>query len=317
MGYEQTADQRAGAPRRPPPGWYPDPAGLRVLRWWDGAQWGSHTQPLPGIGHVPQPPYPDATAAASEGYGGFGQQSIGRHRQQGGLQDLGLASDPYRASFPPVEPERPDTYQLQEPEGRYQPQELPQQASAPGPQLQPHRAVRRPRSRKVRNALIGLGTLIGIIVAISVATARSQNWYADGKAFVLRDNKVDSANLVGPPGIVQKWCTGVVDTGTAPVPTGPLPPTADGSAATQWVSGCAEGYAETHPNDQDGTAGTIWDTSPAAAAPALVSPSASYTPLSLTCTLQYWIPPSAPFTYTYSASGWQPITGPQDDLGGG
>ncbi len=47
-------------------------------------------------------------------------------------------------------------------------------------------------------------TLIGIIVAISVVTARSQNWYADGKAFALRDNKVDSANLVGPPGIVHQ-----------------------------------------------------------------------------------------------------------------
>jgi hypothetical protein len=38
--------------------------------------------------------------------------------------------------------------------------------------------------------------------------------------------------------------------------------------------------------------------------------------LTLACRLQYWIPASAPFTYTYSASGWQPISGPQDDFGG-
>jgi len=82
----------------------------------------------------------------------------------------------------------------------------------------------------------------------------SQNWYADGKAFVLRDNKVDTANLVGPPGIVQTWCTNIVSSGTAPVPTGTLPPTTDSSAVTQWVSGCVEGYDETHTNDPDGAA---------------------------------------------------------------
>lgn len=38
-------------PHQPQPGWYPDPGGQQALRWWDGAQWGPHTQPLPG----PQP----------------------------------------------------------------------------------------------------------------------------------------------------------------------------------------------------------------------------------------------------------------------
>lgn len=98
-----------------------------------------------------------------------------------------------------------------------------------------------------------LGVYAGSLAVLG-GTA-SANWYADGKAFALRDNQVDTANLIGPPGIVQQWCTGVVDAGTAPVPTGPLPLTADGSAVTQWVSGCAAGYAETHPNDPDGTAG--------------------------------------------------------------
>jgi hypothetical protein len=38
-------------PRLPKPGWYPDPNGQQVLRWWDGRAWGPHTQPLPD----PQP----------------------------------------------------------------------------------------------------------------------------------------------------------------------------------------------------------------------------------------------------------------------
>ena len=33
-------------PTGPPAGWYPDPGGQRVLRWWDGIAWGPHTQPL-------------------------------------------------------------------------------------------------------------------------------------------------------------------------------------------------------------------------------------------------------------------------------
>ena len=26
-----------------PPGWYPDPGGLRLRRWWDGGRWTHHT----------------------------------------------------------------------------------------------------------------------------------------------------------------------------------------------------------------------------------------------------------------------------------
>lgn len=118
------------------------------------------------------------------------------------------------------------------------------------------RPARAPTASAARTwARIGVAAFACLAVyAGSLAiVGTSQNWYADGKAFALRDNKVDSANLVGPSGIVQNWCTGVVDSGTAPVPTGPLPPTADSSAVTQWVSGCMEGYAETHPNDPDGT----------------------------------------------------------------
>ena len=32
----------------PPPNWYPDPAGLAPLRWWDGTQWTSYTAGVPG-----------------------------------------------------------------------------------------------------------------------------------------------------------------------------------------------------------------------------------------------------------------------------
>ena len=36
-------------PAGPPPGWYLDPGGQQVLRWWDGRQWAPHTQPLPDL----------------------------------------------------------------------------------------------------------------------------------------------------------------------------------------------------------------------------------------------------------------------------
>jgi uncharacterized protein YxjI len=42
----------------PPPGWYPDPAGLGGGRWWDGQGWSDHVQPAPHQPESPVPPPP-------------------------------------------------------------------------------------------------------------------------------------------------------------------------------------------------------------------------------------------------------------------
>jgi hypothetical protein len=77
--------QQGDAPAGPPPGWYLDPGGLQVLRWWDGRQWGPQTQPLPGLTQESQPPHPDATASGTGGYGAFPSQQgdAGQQGQQG------------------------------------------------------------------------------------------------------------------------------------------------------------------------------------------------------------------------------------------
>jgi hypothetical protein len=70
--YERGALQ---PPSGPPPGWYLDPGGMQLLRWWDGVQWTSHRQPLPaepaeGAGRhrvhtAPNPVSSDAPASSS------------------------------------------------------------------------------------------------------------------------------------------------------------------------------------------------------------------------------------------------------------
>jgi len=53
-------------PTGPPPGWYLDPNGLQVMRWWDGGQWGTHTQPLPASREEPRPAQPGASAYSAD-----------------------------------------------------------------------------------------------------------------------------------------------------------------------------------------------------------------------------------------------------------
>ena len=58
VSYQPPQDDRDDAAARQPSGWYLDPIGQQALRWWDGAQWGQQTVPLPGRGPEPQPGYP-------------------------------------------------------------------------------------------------------------------------------------------------------------------------------------------------------------------------------------------------------------------
>jgi Protein of unknown function (DUF2510) len=166
MSYQQPPNDRPNAPPGPPPGWYPDPNGLPILRWWDGGQWGPHTQPLPGMRQQLQPQFPDAEPAGSERYSAFGQEDADRNWQQTGPQGgtasrTGGASGQYPAAFPAAPPQDP-----------YQPYGQPQQPHVPVPQPQAHRTPRR-RRNKARGVLIGLGTLIGIIAIIVATTAHS------------------------------------------------------------------------------------------------------------------------------------------------
>lgn len=67
-----------GAQPRQEPGWYPDPAGQQVLRWWDGTAWTPHTQPMA------EPP-PGVVLRTGPGPGG--------PSQIGGAQIGGAAAD--------------------------------------------------------------------------------------------------------------------------------------------------------------------------------------------------------------------------------
>jgi hypothetical protein len=66
-------------PRQPQPGWYPDPGGSRVLRWWDGTAWTPHTQPLPDL----QPPTTPLPGMAPPAAGPAPQPAGHRSRRSG------------------------------------------------------------------------------------------------------------------------------------------------------------------------------------------------------------------------------------------
>lgn len=157
MSYQLPPDYEAGTASRNPPGWYLDPIGLQALRWWDGAQWARHTQPLLEPAWERPSPYPDAAASASGGYGAARQPGVGRHRQQDGPQ---AARNMRRAwaqeLFPPVRTQaQPDPSQPQDPQGSPD-----QQYRVPGPPSPAHPASRQRRNHKARDALTGFGALI-------------------------------------------------------------------------------------------------------------------------------------------------------------
>jgi Protein of unknown function (DUF2510) len=162
MSYQQPPEHQTDPPQGLPPGWYPDPGGLRMLRWWDGARWTQHTEPLP----QPPPPYPNDAAAWPEADGVFGQESTGRHPQQRGpAQPPGLSSDPYPAAIPPAEVQESNPYEPQGPQDPYQPARWPQQQPhGRPPRAQPHRAPRRPRKRPQSGFLV-----VGAVIAVAGA----------------------------------------------------------------------------------------------------------------------------------------------------
>lgn len=51
------------------PGWYPDPSGQPLMRWWDGVTWTDQTQPTQAPPGTFQPPSNYPTWSPPQGYG--------------------------------------------------------------------------------------------------------------------------------------------------------------------------------------------------------------------------------------------------------
>jgi hypothetical protein len=72
-------DQPPQDPYQARPGWYADPGGQQLLRWWDGRAWTPHIQPGPDM----QPgaaPYGTGPTSYGAGLGMAGQQQPAGHR---------------------------------------------------------------------------------------------------------------------------------------------------------------------------------------------------------------------------------------------
>jgi hypothetical protein len=127
------------------------------------------------------PSSPDAASTTSGGYDKFGQERAGRHRQQSGPKDTAADPPDLRAgSSPapilPVQREQPGPYRQERPQDPYKPQGWPPQDPYK-PQGWPSQQQRKRNTRNaligLSGALIGLSALIGIIVAISLATTHN------------------------------------------------------------------------------------------------------------------------------------------------
>ena len=152
MSYQPPPGDRDDAAPGQPPGWYIDPIGQQALRWWNGAQWGQQTQPLPGRGLEPQPVYPQQL------YEQLPRQPSFTPDQQYGTP---AGQSPYLGH-----PQYPGTPYGQNPSPQTQ-----SYGQQPGPASGHNgRPPRKswPRRHKV---LTVLGGLVALIIIVSIATA--------------------------------------------------------------------------------------------------------------------------------------------------
>lgn len=216
MSYEQPPDLSISMPAGPPPGWYPDPNGLWALRWWDGARWTLNTQ-RPS----PRPPYPNAAASASGGQGALRQEGAGRRGQHvgalNGMEDApGLAFGPYPVSSAAGESRWTEPCQPEQSQDPGDPLVWPQQrAYTPGPQPQAFRGLRRPGKYRARDALIGLGALIGIVIIIDLTVATGHKPSSSGSIAASCISHVAAWRSSGGLSDVQAVATDMYNLGSA------------------------------------------------------------------------------------------------------
>lgn len=101
MSYQQPPSY-GSPPAGPPPGWYPDPNGLQLLRWWDGRHWGLQTQPLPAPMQEPRPPYSGVPAPGTGGYVAFADQQWGSGQEGDTAYAPGWPPGPVMSAAPPA-----------------------------------------------------------------------------------------------------------------------------------------------------------------------------------------------------------------------